>query len=300
MGGTVTFESEENQGSTFSVTLKAKVPENCEDIMKSSLSGKRVLIVAFNCSQLLALDRIFRGLGCFTVISKQDKKFPSLNCTNAGFQSERFDFALIEIPNTSNRDYDQWADSLQDSGTVVIRFGSICGESNCECLNKPLKISALENSLNKIIQTKNEVPLPPDCIKSSNSSIKILLAEDNQINQKVIVKLLHFIGYYDITVVENGLEAVKAVTENQFDAVLMDVMMPEMGGIEATQILRKSLPDFLLPIFAITANAFEDDKKKCLEAGMNATITKPVNKTELSKCLSTVRKRCICDEMLPS
>jgi PAS domain S-box-containing protein len=106
----------------------------------------------------------------------------------------------------------------------------------------------------------------------------ILLAEDNLINQKLAVALLEKQGHR-VTVVENGALAVQALEQHQFDLVLMDVQMPVMDGLEATRMLRAS--GCLLPIIAMTANAMQGDQERCLAAGMNAYISKPLNRERM-------------------
>jgi PAS domain S-box-containing protein len=111
--------------------------------------------------------------------------------------------------------------------------------------------------------------------------LHILLAEDNAINQKLAVSLLGREGY-QVTVVENGEAAVKAVTEGAFDLVLMDMHMPGMDGLEATRHIRAlPRPDGEVPIVALTANAYAEDRENCLSAGMNGYVVKPIRREEL-------------------
>jgi len=110
-------------------------------------------------------------------------------------------------------------------------------------------------------------------------SMSILIAEDNLINQQVIIHILGKLGY-KTTVVENGAEAVVAVNEGCFDLVLMDMQMPEMDGLEATEIIRRTLEKQPV-IVALTANTMQDDEEKCLRAGMNDYLGKPIKLEEL-------------------
>jgi CheY-like chemotaxis protein len=108
-------------------------------------------------------------------------------------------------------------------------------------------------------------------------SLSILLAEDNIINQKVTLLMLRKMGYKaDVAI--NGLEALKSLEEKPYDVILMDIQMPEMDGIEASRFIRKSFPAERQPrIIAITAYALDGDKERCLEAGMDGYLAKPVN-----------------------
>jgi len=117
--------------------------------------------------------------------------------------------------------------------------------------------------------------------------LNILVAEDNRTNQMVISRVLKKMGC-TVTVVENGLEAVRSLQKNAFDLVLMDCMMPEMDGYSATQVIRDETSDVLnhaIPIIALTANALDGDRENCLASGMDDYLTKPINKVALRAAL---------------
>lgn len=135
-------------------------------------------------------------------------------------------------------------------------------------------------------------PGPPSAVSphksmtptADNPTARLLLAEDNLINQKIAVKMLHRIGYSNVTVVHNGLEAVQAHQTEPFDLVLMDCMMPVMDGYMATRKLRERCPD--LPIVAMTANAVQGDEQVCLDSGMSDYLAKPVSIAKLANTLN--------------
>ena len=110
-----------------------------------------------------------------------------------------------------------------------------------------------------------------------------LIAEDNQINRNVVLRVLKKLGYNHIYVAENGKEAVDIFKKEHVDIILMDIQMPVMDGLEATREIRKV--DGRVPIIAMTANAMKGDMEKCLEAGMNGYIPKPLNIPSLSRML---------------
>lgn len=112
------------------------------------------------------------------------------------------------------------------------------------------------------------------------SSVNILLVEDNLINGKLVVKMLEISGY-NVEWARNGLEAIQHIenSPHKFQIVFMDVQMPEMDGIEATQWIRKN--GFDIPVVAMTAHALKGDREVCLDAGMNDYITKPLKKEDL-------------------
>jgi CheY-like chemotaxis protein len=114
--------------------------------------------------------------------------------------------------------------------------------------------------------------------------MRVLLAEDNVSNQKVTMTMLKRLGY-NADVAANGKEALRALENQSYDLVLMDVRMPEMNGLEATRIIRQRWPGKGPKIIAITAFALQGDKEKCLAAGMDDYISKPVRMNELAKLL---------------
>ncbi|TYQ25837.1 response regulator [Pseudanabaena sp. UWO311] len=124
-------------------------------------------------------------------------------------------------------------------------------------------------------------------LDSSISSFVILLAEDNPVNQKVAKRVLNHLGY-QADIVNNGLKAVKAISEKSYDLILMDIQMPEMDGLEATKYIRKQEAESQLPpivIIAMTANATDDDQNLCRDAGMNDYISKPIQIDKLKNLL---------------
>ena len=114
---------------------------------------------------------------------------------------------------------------------------------------------------------------------------QILLVEDNKINQKLAMVLLGKLGY-QVDLAENGLEAINSTKSKRYDLILMDMQMPEMGGVDATRHIRL-LDEYNahVPIVALTANAMNSDNEDCIEAGMNDFLTKPINRDRLIRCL---------------
>ena len=107
-----------------------------------------------------------------------------------------------------------------------------------------------------------------------------MLAEDNKVNQQIALAMLKTLNL-DIRIATNGRQAVAAVSSERFDLVLMDCQMPEMDGFQATQQIRQQRPDLTLPIIALTANAMEGDRERCLAAGMDDYLSKPFKKEQL-------------------
>ena len=118
-----------------------------------------------------------------------------------------------------------------------------------------------------------------------NRALRILVAEDNIINQKVILKMLNKLNYR-ADVAANGLEVLAALERQPYDVVLMDIQMPEMDGLDAARKIREKWPEWP-KIIAITAYAMQGDREKCIASGMNDYITKPVNLEELRTVLGS-------------
>jgi CheY-like chemotaxis protein len=124
-------------------------------------------------------------------------------------------------------------------------------------------------------------------LDSSLSGFNILLAEDNVVNQKVAKRVLTHLGY-QADIVNNGVEAIKAIIEKSYDLILMDIQMPEMDGLETAKYIRKQESESQLPpitIVAMTANATDDDQNLCRDAGMNDYISKPIQIDKLKNLL---------------
>ena len=124
-------------------------------------------------------------------------------------------------------------------------------------------------------------------LELSLSDFKILIAEDNLVNQKVAKRVLTHLGY-EADIVNNGLEAIRAIADKSYDLILMDIQMPEMDGLETTRYIRKQESELQLPpiaIVAMTANATDDDQNICRDAGMSDYISKPIQIDKLKSIL---------------
>jgi CheY-like chemotaxis protein len=154
-------------------------------------------------------------------------------------------------------------------------------------LTKPIKLTQLHNLLIELLLPKSDSKPSITCSKPSPGEIsernlRILVAEDNPVNQKVTLSMLKRIGYR-ADVAANGFEVLQALERQTYDVVLMDVQMPEMDGFEATRRIRSS--GSKVCIIAITAHALNGDREACLYAGMDEYISKPIRMEELQKAL---------------
>jgi len=168
-------------------------------------------------------------------------------------------------------------------------------------LTKPVRRAELHAAIVKVVTGRpvsSVVSTPvrrasdaaPAGAKPVGTTLHILLAEDNIVNQRVAVRVLERQGY-EVVVASNGLEALKAMREHEFDLVLMDIQMPEMGGFEATAIIRQNEHPggTHIPIIAMTAHAMTGDRERCLAAGMDDYISKPARAPVLIELVEKYR-----------
>jgi CheY-like chemotaxis protein len=164
-------------------------------------------------------------------------------------------------------------------------------------LVRPVKHRQLLNVLERLLGTPAEriaqmgEAEDPFALPDQVAPLRILLAEDNLVNQKVVLRMLEKFGC-SADVASNGLEALEALHRQPYDLVLMDMHMPEMDGLEATKQIRRSLASERQPrIVALTAAALREDQEACLAAGMDAFLTKPVRPEHLASILRTTHRR---------
>src|SRR5512136_273524 len=152
-------------------------------------------------------------------------------------------------------------------------------------LTKSIKPAQLQNVLIETLAPPLvPVPISTPEVSPASGAMRILLAEDNLSSQKVTLQMLKKLGYRS-DVVANGREVLEAFGRQRYDLILMDVRMPEMSGLEATRIIRQRWPDKGPIIIAITAYGLQGDRERCLEAGLNDYISKPVQLDDLARML---------------
>jgi signal transduction histidine kinase/CheY-like chemotaxis protein len=304
MGGEMEAHSEGlGKGATFFFTIAAPVAE-ISDIPQryvidaSALKGKRVLIVDDNstnrfilAAQMKAWEMISRDTG-----SPRE----AVQWIQSG---ETFDLAILDM-HMPEMDGIQLAKIIHEKiaklpltlfSSVNLREAGVDAKLFAAHLSKPIKQSQLFEALMGIFSSAPLVEKrSPDRVKldhemAARHPLKILLAEDNQINQKLALRLLEQMGYR-AEVAINGLGAVKAVFNQVYDVILMDVQMPEMDGIEATRKIRANMEIKQPHIIAMTANAMQGDREICIAAGMDDYIAKPIRVEELVYALENAKK----------
>jgi CheY-like chemotaxis protein len=285
MGGRIWAESEEGIRSTFHFTIKAKkahpLPDGVPYGPQPHLAGKRVLIMDANPSGNTVLSQhiLSWGMDVTTVSS-----IPEVMGRIKG--DELFDVVLIDLPGTAAAALAEEIHNCRKDLPLVI-LGSL-GEPSVKFaarLNRPIKPSQLCRLMTKIFSCSHEMNLCKSYTDDANPvPLRILLAEDNPINQKVTLRMLKKLGF-SADLAENGIEVLQALQRQPYDVVLMDVQMPDMDGIEAAKAIRQRWPANRPGIIAVTAYALEGDRERYLESGMDDYIAKPIQIEKLKAVL---------------
>jgi len=309
MGGELHVESKgPGKGSIFIFTIRAEPAQVLarkteRDIkgIQSMLQNKRVLIVDDNATnrRILMLQTEKWGM------APRETAHPAeaLKWIQSG---ESFDLAILDL-QMPEMDGIMLAREIRktcdESSLPIILLTSLgrreIGADDLEFaayLTKPLKPSALYDALASLF-ARHVVTPKADPVKhvidaelGRKHPLRILLAEDNAVNQKLALRILEQMGYR-ADVASNGLETVESIERQKYDVILMDVQMPEMDGLDATREIRK-LGNVSQPhIVAMTANAMEGDREMCIAAGMNDYISKPIRVNELVEALRKAKRQ---------
>ena len=302
MGGDVWTESEPEKGSIFHFTVwLGKAEEKAaKRFTPVSLSGKKALIVDDNQSNLDILTHVLESAGMDVNVLRNGKEvIPTLQ--KALETKDFFEVAIIDIQMPDMSGYEV-AKAIRDSKSLIrtlpmIALSSLmegdarlCKESGFDgFLSKPIRRVKLFQMMVRLIEEaktkgqktggiRKKIMTQYSVLEELKHSVRILLAEDNPVNQKLAKMMLIKAGY-QVEAANNGKEAVEKYTASpkDFDLIFMDVQMPQMDGLEATKAIRQGGFD-TIPIVAITAHAMKGDREMCLEAGMNDYITKPIKR----------------------
>ena len=276
----------EEKGLGFSINYIFPLPEK---IISDPLRIKQILINLCNN----AIKFTEKGYVLINVSSQQDKNTLVFNIVDSGIgihkdKHEAIFKAYQQADSSTTRQYGGTGLGLSLSQLLAECLGGILSVDSEPGKGSQFTFTLSYENLENVNIVFDKEHLPDvyemsDRVKSSNYlSGNVLLAEDNKDNQELILLYLNRMGV-DLTVVDNGQLAVDAVKENNFDAVLMDMRMPVMGGLEAAKLLRKE--GFDKPIIALTANAMKEDKKACLDVGCNDFLSKPIDANKLSETL---------------
>jgi PAS domain S-box-containing protein len=309
MGGRIWIEENPGGGSVFRFTarLDGEVsarsgPPEAPPIVLADL---RILIVDDNRTNRMILEEILTQWGCRPVaVEGADEAIKAMD--RAAVRGEPFPLVLLDrmMPGIDGCELATRlkADPRHASARLMMLTSGGADEA-CRAaeigiatwLSKPIRQSDLLESILDLIGGDLPPPAPsldqPDPATSlaGGRRLRVLLAEDHPINQKVAIRMLEDQGH-EVVVVGNGRLAVEAVASGSFDAVLMDVAMPEMGGFEALEIIRarEAVEGGRVPIIALTAHAMTEDRQRCLDAGFDDYLSKPVRASGLAASLGRI------------
>ncbi|WP_086479357.1 hybrid sensor histidine kinase/response regulator [Oceanospirillum sanctuarii] len=308
MGSHLTVESEQGEGSSFSFTLTLD-RYKADETPQRPLSELRALYIDDDPIALAAIKRLFEAQGIqlhcsddarsgFEFVMKQaqdpqtaldlvlvDQQMPEMDGTTIARELQR-QLAGHQLPNLvllTGRDEHDLQSILEEKLFDTIWLKPVSASEILDSLQMLFKQNrkGLSGTLNTPLNENNIHQL---------LGAKVLVAEDNLINQEVITGLLEPYGL-ELTIVENGQEAIDAIKENSYDLILMDVQMPVMDGLEATRQICSLGLIKQPPIIAMTANAMESDRQDCLRAGMSDHLSKPIDPSRLQSMLYQWLKR---------
>ena len=295
MGGTISVESEQGSGSTFRIALAAEAAEAPSAIPLNDgllhLAGKRILVVDDNATNREIVARHARSWGMEPVVAELPSEALALVEAGEPFDVAVLDMMMPEMDGLALGGEIRNRRSEQDLPLLLLtslgRLQQSTGVFSAQ-LAKPFKASQLYNTLLRLLTGGEPQEETADVAadgKQAMSSLRILLAEDNAMNQKVALRLLERLGYR-ADVVSNGLEALAALERQPYNVVLMDVQMPELDGLDTSRRICERWPQESRPhIIAMTANALREDREACFAAGMNDYVAKPIRADELAAAL---------------
>jgi polar amino acid transport system substrate-binding protein len=299
MGGAIEVQSVPGKGSTFSFSLPFEIPSavKSERTPEPDLRGLRVLVVDDNASDLEILgDR----LATFTFeVSKTNTATQALDMLRqADAEGQPFELVLMDwrMPGmdgvTAGKEIKR-RDNLKHVPAVILitaygreevmRQAEVSGLDGF--LIKPVSPSTMFDTVIQALREDDDEPGGPIGIGLQLLSGRVLLVEDNLVNQQVAQEILTQMGL-EVEVVGNGLEAIDALRSGNYDLVLMDIQMPEMDGYATTRRIRAEPRYARLPVIAMTAHAMSGERERCLAAGMNEHIPKPIDPAQLYATLS--------------
>ncbi len=300
MGGDIAVLETSDKGTTFGFSIVAgKLKATVQSVAKPDLSGKQILVVDDNAISGQTLRNQLTEWNAKVTLALSAREAEGLLASNT------FNIVIVDLkmPYYDGHTFGKSV-RVQYPGTPVILMIPI-GESRAgiqeeifdAILAKPIKVQALATQVKHALDQSavnkekrlNTQKLTGDF--ASKHPLKILIADDNPVNQILANRALTKLGYKP-AIVGNGLEVIDSLSSNEFDLILMDVQMPEMDGFQATKTIRGMMK--VQPwIIAVTANAMQSDRKECIDAGMNDYISKPINFEKLVVALETASKELV-------
>jgi PAS domain S-box-containing protein len=314
MGGVMWVESEVGRGSTFHFTAHFGRPEassagKAPEPAPLKLHDLPVLVVDDNATSRQILEEMI-GNWRMKPVTAKDGRSAMDALRRAHKEGNPFRLVLLDAHMPGMDGFDVAAQVKHDPhlrGTTLILLTSAGHTEDiarakslgaAAALTKPAKQSELWDTIITALhvagQQKSRRSAAQRRAPTASQPLRILLAEDNPVNQEVAVHLIERRGH-SVIVAENGRQAIEALERHKFDLVLMDVQMPEMGGLEATRIIRdkEKATGQHLPIIAMTAHAMQGDREQCLEAGMDGYLAKPIDPKTFLQTVEGISERAV-------
>jgi len=309
MDGRIWLESEEGHGSSFHFEIPFDVypePKRLRvDEELRELAGQRFLLVAHSQNTRTIVSEMLDSWGLSVEsLASTDLALETIAESAGTSEPVRAVIVEAEMPQVSGWELASRIHKETGVNVPVVLLANVSAESHTQFLRReevqfkaipnPPSHSELKARLLELLRDKPAVEsLAPsvDTRHAVTRPLHILLAEDNAVNREVAMDMLQSLGH-EVTFVENGREAVAAWRGGNFDVVLMDVHMPVMDGLEATQVIRSREEnlDRITPIIAITASAATEDRERCLAAGMTDYLAKPIHEEDLQRVLLPIQK----------
>ncbi len=310
MGGNIWVESEVGRGTHFHFTAQFKASEKPLEagtiVLPKSLEGVKALIVDDNRANRRILEGMLKRWDMKST-SVEDGEEALLQLTSARDAGDPYALVLTDMHMPKMDGFslvEQIRQRRELSAAVIMMLtsaahrgdGDRCQELGIAAyLLKPIRQSELRESIARVLGSPMQKgAIPPvtryslQAARHSQTILSVLVAEDNAVNQLLATRLLEKRGHR-VVVTANGREALEALAKDRFDLVLMDVQMPEMDGLQATRLLREKEKEkadgFHQPVFALTAHAMKGDQERCVAAGMDGYLTKPIGPQELDAIL---------------
>lgn len=303
MGGNVWVESELGKGTTFTFTIIAEAAASKSKVYlkgnRPELQGKKVLIVDDNQTNRRILNIQTDSWGMQSVLASSSDEALRVLAEGAEFDIALFDY---QMPHMDGIELSHEIRKFENSKNIPIVILTSVGRKDeltdydrmnlAAFLSKPIKQMQLQETLVNVLSGTEKGKKPGfektkkiDRELGSRKPLRILIAEDNVVNQRVALRIFDKLGYR-ADVAANGKEAVQSARNINYDIIFMDILMPEMDGYQATAvILDEFSPENRPKIIAMTANAMQGDRETCLEAGMDDYISKPVRMEEMQQVL---------------